>query len=93
MTGFEVVWNGGPLLPPRPESPWARFEQVGSGGRAKKPELDPIPPDPALCACGCGARMERRGLLGRRIYLNPFHRQRAAVKREAKRRSKRRFMR
>jgi hypothetical protein len=75
--GFDVVWNGGPLLPDRPERtmlPICRDEEYDLIN-ARQDRAD-RPPDPMgrCCACGCGAVLPKRARRrGRSIQFRHGH--------------------
>jgi hypothetical protein len=69
MSSFEVTWNGGPLLPPRPErtapcyAPGEPTDAVRTG---------------RYCACGCGQEMIYKAKTAKNNALfKPGHSKRA----------------
>jgi len=50
-----VVWNGGELLPPRPERTMLPIDRDQDADR-KERQVEQRPPDPSgrICRCGCG---------------------------------------
>lgn len=54
MLSFEVTWNGGPLLPPRPERTAAIYSDSPGERETVRPDVIRTG---RFCACGCGEEM------------------------------------